>query len=52
MLLKLQKYSLHIVFKKRSKMYLADTLSRANLKNGPSKQEKTQLFILKNLPAR
>ena len=36
-LLKLQKYSLHIVFKKGSKMYLADTLSRAYLKKGPLK---------------
>ena len=32
MLLKLQKYSLHTVFKKGSKMYLADTLSLAYLK--------------------
>ena len=32
MLLKLEKYSLVIVFKKGSKMYLADTLSRAYLK--------------------
>ena len=46
MLLKLQKYSLVIVFKKGSKMYLADTLSRAYLKNGPSKQERTQYEVM------
>ena len=46
MLLKLQKYSLVIVFKKDSKMYFADTLSRAHLKNGPSKQERTQYEVM------
>ena len=42
MLLKLQKYSLYIVFKKGSKMYLADIISRAYLKKGPLKREKTR----------
>ena len=46
MLLKLQKYSLVIVFKKGSKMYLADTFSRAYLKNGPSKQERIQYEVM------
>ena len=46
MLLKLQKYSLVIVFKKGSKIYLADTLSRAYFKNGPLKQEITQYEVM------
>ena len=43
MLLKLQKYSLIIVFKKGSKMYFADTLSRAYLKEWPIKTRKNSI---------
>ena len=46
MLLKLQKHSLVIVFKKGSKMYLADTLSRVYLKNGETKQERAQYKVM------
>ena len=48
MLLKLQKYDLIIVYKKGSTMFLADTLSRAYLKDGPSKFE-SQHFEVMNI---
>ena len=46
MLLKLQKYNITIVFKKGKEMYLADTLSRAFLKDDPTPQEQLDFQVM------
>ena len=42
MLLRLQKYDLEVVYKRGVEMYMADTLSRAYLKNKTTQKHEVQ----------
>ena len=45
MLLRLQKYDIHIVYKEGKEMYLADTLSRAYLVTGDTKPRRDEQVL-------